>query len=374
VAENSPLKDLAANNPTAARTLMSIIINNYNYGRFLREAIDSALNQTYASTEVIVVDDGSTDNSREVIAGYGDRIIPVLKENGGQASAFNAGYAASSGDLILFLDSDDMLLPAAAATVAREWRDGTVLAYFPLEVVDAMGHALGRLEGGLPVPDITQGLYGMGSPTSGNVFSRKTLEKIMPIPEQQWQICADSYLSVMSSVLGKLQSLSAPLGKYRVHGNSNFTSKEPNLADTRRALQAALTGHRILRRLAGDRIPPLDEWLAPNRPYWVARITSLRESPGDHPWPDSLLNLIVKAVKATWLQPNWSFRRKLAYTAFDVCYSLSPKAIRQRLKMVEARARTPMVKRLLGAKLPTDKLHNQQTALGHAEARAGHSE
>jgi glycosyltransferase involved in cell wall biosynthesis len=68
--------------------LVSVIINNYNYGRFLGEAIDSVLNQTYQRTETIVVDDGSTDNSREIIAGYGDRIIPVLKANGGQNSGF----------------------------------------------------------------------------------------------------------------------------------------------------------------------------------------------------------------------------------------------------------------------------------------------
>ncbi len=86
--------------------LASIIVNNYNYGRFLAEAIESALSQTYANTEVIVVDDGSTDNSRDIIASYKDQIIPVLKENGGQASAFNAGFQASSGEVIFFLDAD----------------------------------------------------------------------------------------------------------------------------------------------------------------------------------------------------------------------------------------------------------------------------
>src|SRR2546428_10583836 len=93
--------------------LASIIINNYNYRRFLREAVDSALNQTYRNTEVIVVDDGSTDGSPEIIASYGDRIIPVLKQNGGQNSALNAGFSSSRGDVILFLDSDDVLLPTA---------------------------------------------------------------------------------------------------------------------------------------------------------------------------------------------------------------------------------------------------------------------
>ncbi len=82
------------------KPLASILINNYNYGRFLHEAIDSALSQTYPHTEVIVVDDGSTDNSREIIASYEDQIIPVLKENGGQASALNAGFAASRGEIV----------------------------------------------------------------------------------------------------------------------------------------------------------------------------------------------------------------------------------------------------------------------------------
>ena len=80
--------------------LASIIIDNYNYGRFLKDAIESALNQTYPNREVIVVDDGSTDNSREVIASYTDRIIPVLKDNGGHASAFNAGVLVSRGEVI----------------------------------------------------------------------------------------------------------------------------------------------------------------------------------------------------------------------------------------------------------------------------------
>ena len=81
-------------------TRVSVIINNYNYGHFLGAAIDSALTQTYAPIEVVVVDDGSTDDSRNVIAGYGSRIRAVLKVNGGQASAFNAGFAASTGAVI----------------------------------------------------------------------------------------------------------------------------------------------------------------------------------------------------------------------------------------------------------------------------------
>jgi glycosyltransferase involved in cell wall biosynthesis len=118
--------------------LVSVIINNYNYGRFLQDAIDSALNQTYSHTEVIVVDDGSTDNSREILASYGDKITPVLKENGGQASAFNAGFAASQGDIICFLDSDDIFLPEKVAIVVDVFGDSPDLGwcFHPLKLVD----------------------------------------------------------------------------------------------------------------------------------------------------------------------------------------------------------------------------------------------
>src|SRR4051812_487104 len=88
----------------AQARLVSVVVNNHDYGRFLAEAIDSALGQTYLHTEVIVVDDGSTDDSREIIAGYGSRVTAVLKENGGQASAFNAAFRELRGEVVLFLD------------------------------------------------------------------------------------------------------------------------------------------------------------------------------------------------------------------------------------------------------------------------------
>jgi glycosyltransferase involved in cell wall biosynthesis len=77
-------------------------ITNYNYAQFLREAIESALNQTYYPIEIIVVDDGSTDNSRAIISSYGTQLTAIFKENGGQAPAFNAGVAASNGNLYFF--------------------------------------------------------------------------------------------------------------------------------------------------------------------------------------------------------------------------------------------------------------------------------
>ena len=121
------------------RPLASIIINNFNYARYLGEAVDSALNQTYPNVEVIVVDDGSTDNSREVVESYGDRIRSVFKSNGGQPSAINAGFQVSRGELIANLDSDDLYDRTAIERVVNTWSSNAVKAHFPLRVIDSVG-------------------------------------------------------------------------------------------------------------------------------------------------------------------------------------------------------------------------------------------
>src|SRR5512135_3658615 len=102
--------------------LVSVIITSYNYGRFLREAIDSALNQSYPATEVVVVDDGSEDDSRDIIESYGKAVVTVFKKNGGHSSAINAGFAACHGDIICPLDSDDAFTADKVACVVDAWK------------------------------------------------------------------------------------------------------------------------------------------------------------------------------------------------------------------------------------------------------------
>src|SRR5882757_10189722 len=119
---------------------VSIVITNYNYGRYLRSAIDGALAQTYPNVEVIVVDDGSNDGSREIIESYGARVVAIVKANGGHGSALNAGFEASRGEIVMFLDADDELLPEAAVQVVKAWRPGVAKAQFQLEMIDDRGN------------------------------------------------------------------------------------------------------------------------------------------------------------------------------------------------------------------------------------------
>lgn len=217
--------------------LVSIIINNYNYGRFIRDAIDSALNQTYSNIEVIVVDDGSKDNSIEIIKEYGSKIIPVLKENGGQASAFNAGYNSSKGEIICFLDSDDTIHPIAIEKFIKNFDEHTVRVSWPLLKMDEQRHLNGEIvpKDFLPDGDLLQDLIKYGPSyflgvqysllPSGHAWARRFLRQVLPVPEEIFQTGGgDIYLLMLSIVYGKLKMVQEPLGCYRIHG-SNDTLK-----------------------------------------------------------------------------------------------------------------------------------------------------
>ena len=115
------------------------------------QAIQSARGQTYRPIEIIVVDDGSTDESRSILARQPEDITVVLRENGGQAAAFNSGLAKSTGRLVAFLDSNDMLAPHAIATVVEQWSDDFSKLQFPLEIVDREGASTGLRMPRLPV-------------------------------------------------------------------------------------------------------------------------------------------------------------------------------------------------------------------------------
>jgi glycosyltransferase involved in cell wall biosynthesis len=215
-----------------SKPLVSILIDNYNYGRFLSEAIDSALNQTYPNIEVVVVDDGSTDNSRQIISAYGDRLIPVLKENGGQASAFNAGFAASSGEIICILDSDDSFLPEKVTEVVEVFSKHQDIGwcFHPLKLVETRTGALLKInpEGASRACDFRQQMRSKGKlrfrhpATSGLCFKRSLLQLILPMPEVI-RITSDHYLKFMSSALSKGFFLAQGLAIQKVHGDNAFT-------------------------------------------------------------------------------------------------------------------------------------------------------
>jgi glycosyltransferase involved in cell wall biosynthesis len=170
-----------------------------------------------------VVDDGSTDGTPELLEPYRARATILLKPNGGQASAINAGFEASTGAIVMFLDGDDTLDPEALSTILAAWRPGTVRVSCPLRVVDPGGAPIGRrLQ-----PESCDG-FDRGAifrhpelaphvSTSGNAFTRAVLERILPMPAEEWRQAPDIYLNVMSALVGPVQVMPEPLASYRIH-------------------------------------------------------------------------------------------------------------------------------------------------------------
>ncbi len=209
---------------------VSIVISNYNYERYVAAAVDSALAQTVPDCEVIVVDDGSSDHSRALLERYRDhpRVELIFQENGGQAVAMNVGFAASRGDIVIFLDSDDALKPETVERVLARWRPGLSRCQFALEVIDSEDRRLGlhpfsqTMEDGDVHGKLLLGGYFRFIPTSGNAFARAALTPILPMPVAEWRLCADTYLVAMSTAYGEVLNIAEPLGFYRVHEANNW--------------------------------------------------------------------------------------------------------------------------------------------------------
>lgn len=215
--------------------LVSVLISNYNCDRYLASAIDSALAQTYPQIEIIVIDDGSTDNSRQIIERYADSIRAILKENGGQASAFNAGFEISQGEIICLLDADDLWLPSKVAEVVSCFKDRpqATVAYHKVQNIDK-----NEAPSGKPWPpyksivgDVSQSVSRSGGwwqlpPSTALSFDRQFLDIAMKIPEEEYRLCADAYLADLAPFFGEVVGIDRVLSQFRLHDGNNWSGKD----------------------------------------------------------------------------------------------------------------------------------------------------
>lgn len=315
---------------------VSIIINNYNYDRFLVQAIDSALNQTYPCTEVIVVDDGSTDNSRGIIVGYGDRIIAILQPNGKQAAAFNSGFAKSKGDIIIFLDSDDYLMPDAVEQVVHIWEPKLAKVHHRLKVVNAEQQDLGYSmpQGASPLSTgevwrdlITKGGY-ISTPTSGNALNRQALQAIFPIPDE-YKLTADDYLSTLVPFHGEVAAIEEPLGAYRIHGTNQWALATVSPSRFQRFVRHDLQNYALLVTKAtelGYEVPLDLEQRSIGR-LW-SRINSLRLDPVNHPVPgDRASTLVYQGIRSLWKYSDFNWQKRLIYSLWFLWVGFMPRPL-----------------------------------------------
>jgi hypothetical protein len=331
---------------TAATGLaVDIVINNHNYGAYLEDAIESARGQTHGNVNLVIVDDGSTDDSRALLAEQGDDVTLVLKENGGQASALNAGMERCEGDVVIFLDADDTLHPEAAARVAAAFAadDAVSKVQYRMDVIDAAGRGRGEIKPPphLPLPggdlervELAYPFDLVWLPTSGNAFRADAVRRILPIPEESYPVCgADWYLVHLTTLLGRVVSLEAPSASYRVHGANSYEPQGTglDLGQLRQTIVFAAATSDHLLRLADELGQP-----RPGRILSIAdlanRLISLKLEPRQHPLPgDSRGRLLRDAVGACRRRDNVSPAMKLMFGLWFAAVAASPRPLARRL-------------------------------------------
>lgn len=216
---------------------VSVLVDTYNSGQFIEEAIDSVLAQEFPpeQMEVLVVDDGSSDDTADRVRKYGDRIHYLHKPNGGQASALNFGIARANGEIVAFLDGDDYWLPRKVKRIVAEFEKhpeaGMVYHNFFYQRDPSPDQIPNRGLAGVS-GCLSDNLKSMLSydllPTATLAFRRSVLQRLLPIPEGL-VVQADAHLSACVIFLAPIVYINEPLTVYRVHvGNSwNWAGNTP---------------------------------------------------------------------------------------------------------------------------------------------------
>lgn len=215
----------------------SVIIPNYNYGHLISGAIQSVLNQTLAADEIIVVDDGSTDNSRSVIESFGDKIIPVFQNNQGQASAISSGFSKATGDIILLLDSDDFFMPEKIEILKNffdENENANWIFHDLLIVNDTIIPDLSKVEFNQEKisyiderQSMVRGKLNYDAPaTSGLSFRRDFIQNIFPLPTAQSIFISDHYIKFYCLAMALGIHLGQNLGGQLIHGQNLYTASK----------------------------------------------------------------------------------------------------------------------------------------------------
>ncbi len=325
---------------TTTAPLVSILICSYNYANYVGQTIDSALRQTWPNVEVVVVDDGSSDDSWSIISAFGERIKAIRQANGGQGAAYNSCFANSRGDWLVYLDCDDLLDAVCIERCMAQARDGVNKVAFPMRVIDAQGNDSGNV---IPytmhtgdVRPILQvfGHYG-GPPGSGNLYRRSALEKSFPLDVAAWPVCADTVPYVAAACRGEVAALTMPMGSYRVHkrankslglfGNVLGSLRETLVLDDQRRQLA-------MQMVAADLPFALPATLLPTPTQIRTRIISWKIDRANHPYAgDSRLGLMRLASRSARAWPGYTTLDRLALLSWAAALMCLPRALSQGL-------------------------------------------
>jgi glycosyltransferase involved in cell wall biosynthesis len=319
----------------AEKIRLSIIIPNYNYADFVGKAIESALAVDWPDVEIIVVDDGSTDASRDVIKSFGKQITAIFQDNATQRVACNTGFAHSSGNVIIFLDSDDILEPQIAREIAAAWGTEVSKVQVQMARIDANGRKTGSVFPAfdpLPTPQsirdwcIKVAAYPT-PPGSGNAYARWFLEKLFPLDNSCGNF-SDSACLATAPFFGDVVTIAKPLVLYRVHGSNDSNLSADDRLFAREIARAQAKLHYTQRITAPMGITLQEKTLFKSLHLLSFRVASLKLRPREHPLAeDGLARAAGDAVQALWSFPAASLKIKFILTSWAIITLSMPKGL-----------------------------------------------
>lgn len=231
--------------PLSTQPLVSVLVPNYNYSRYIGETLDSALRQTYPHFEVIVCDDGSKDNSCEIIETYvqkDSRIKLIRKPNGGVASALNVAYQESKGEIICLLDADDIWLENKLQKTVEIFQSNSRFGFAIHNVIqiDAAGNYIKPAPMYNQLPSGWMGVSALENggfvdnipPASALSIRREVAEYIFPL-NLEFVRNADSLVFRFAPFITHIGSIMNVLSQFRIHGanTSSVTTATPEFME-----------------------------------------------------------------------------------------------------------------------------------------------
>ncbi len=337
--------------PALRSPRVSVVICNHDYARYLPEAIASALQQTL-TCEVIVVDDGSTDGSRALLSQADPRVQVLLQPSAGQLAACNTGFARCTGDVVIFLDADDALLPQAAEKAAALFGAGVVKVHYRMALVDADGKPLGGAvpatlaQGDVRGPLQRHGVLYPSAPGSGNAYRRAVLQRLFPLPVDPLdRVAADFFLIYGSVAFGSVAACDEVLARYRLHRKPQAPDGGDKAAGDGEALVFgnAAIGNDEAAKVA-TRYARLRNWLAergaaayaPQFLDFSVQKTSYAQAVFARPYFSALVGSsapLQRLLKSIWLQQGFSAKKKLGLSAWALTLLLAPRRTAFRLAL-----------------------------------------
>jgi glycosyltransferase involved in cell wall biosynthesis len=334
-------------------TKLSVIIANYNYRDFVGAAIESALAVDWSDKEVIVVDDASTDDSRTIIEGFQGRVAPYFRPKSHQLGAHMFGFEQSTGDVIIFLDADDLLEPEVMREIAKVSK-----VQYRMNLIDATGNQLGSALPQFPPKEDPEKLRRTflctmaytTPPGSGNAYSRDFVRNVFALSPTIPQ--SDAVLLTIAPILGDVLTIRKPLARLRIHSASwgamteslnTFKLRQLLLQDIERAELFATVSRQL-------RLPVSRDPLTNSFHHLQYRLASYLVEPAAHPFPEDTKSILVFRLMLSLTRSSQMPRReRVILLAWTIACALAPRVWRRNLVLwrFSAISRPTMVRTLL---------------------------